>query len=439
MKKFIILTALIFCSLITFGQTFFSKGFISNGNGVFRNNAVIQLGDFYLVYDADSMWIEKPFGTWFAKVTTPQVSVDCEDLHADITATNDGVLDCNNPTVQLTGSSNQAGVTYQWDGSVSGDLGATNPLIHYMSETVTLTITNGTTGCQSTADYIIAQDYVQPALEKFILSPNIGSDVALGVFVTNQLSGREYDYSWAGTGIVTNSSAQIIRVNEAGSFTATVVDKNNGCNENALVTVVSGDFETSGATVPVPSGIQGDILYHNGTDWVVLNAGTDGDLLQSQGSGANPQWVTPEEIPYGYNVQVYAEGTAYNMTATNALFDFGTTDPSITITIAGTYKITSGFYFDYSGATFAGNETLTAKLRRTNNTAADITNSQTPDITLDIVTTFTGGGAYIQLPPIYYTTVNTDDILQLWGGLSTIPSAGNIRITDAWINIERIY
>lgn len=189
----------------------------------------------------------------------------------------------------------------------------------------------------------------------------------------------------------------------------------------------------------LPSGVQGDVLYHNGSDWVVLNAGTDGDLLQSQGSGADPQWVTPVEIPYGFSIQAYAAGTAYNLTASSALMDFGTTDPSVTFTQAGTYKITAGFYYDYSGATFGGNQTLTAKLRRTNNTASDVTNTTIPNITLDIVTTFTGGGAFVQLPPVIYTTVNTDDILQLWGNLSATPSAGNMRVTGAWINAERVY
>jgi len=41
----------------------------------------------------------------------------------------------------------------------------------------------------------------------------------------------------------------------------------------------------------LPSGVQGDILYHSGSAWVVLNAGTDGYFLKTQGSGANPIWA----------------------------------------------------------------------------------------------------------------------------------------------------
>ncbi|MDQ6985947.1 MAG: hypothetical protein Q9M91_00930 [Candidatus Dojkabacteria bacterium] len=37
---------------------------------------------------------------------------------------------------------------------------------------------------------------------------------------------------------------------------------------------------------------QGDVLYYDGTDWVNLAAGTSGQFLQTQGTGANPIWAT---------------------------------------------------------------------------------------------------------------------------------------------------
>ncbi len=41
---------------------------------------------------------------------------------------------------------------------------------------------------------------------------------------------------------------------------------------------------------------QGDILYHNGTTWVSLVAGTSGYYLKTQGAAANPVWAA---IPAG--------------------------------------------------------------------------------------------------------------------------------------------
>ncbi|MBN2016252.1 hypothetical protein JW766_05485, partial [Candidatus Dojkabacteria bacterium] len=40
------------------------------------------------------------------------------------------------------------------------------------------------------------------------------------------------------------------------------------------------------------SGVQGDILYHNGSNWTQLAAGTSGQFLRTQGAGVNPQWAT---------------------------------------------------------------------------------------------------------------------------------------------------
>jgi Putative Ig domain len=44
--------------------------------------------------------------------------------------------------------------------------------------------------------------------------------------------------------------------------------------------------------VSVPSPVQGDILYYNGTAWVALPPGTAGQVLTTEGAGANPQWAT---------------------------------------------------------------------------------------------------------------------------------------------------
>ena len=40
------------------------------------------------------------------------------------------------------------------------------------------------------------------------------------------------------------------------------------------------------------SASQGDALFFDGTDWVVLNAGTAGQFLKTLGAGANPAWDT---------------------------------------------------------------------------------------------------------------------------------------------------
>lgn len=41
------------------------------------------------------------------------------------------------------------------------------------------------------------------------------------------------------------------------------------------------------------SDAQGQVLYHNGTNWISLAPGTDGYFLRTQGIGANPKWDYP--------------------------------------------------------------------------------------------------------------------------------------------------
>jgi len=62
---------------------------------------------------------------------------------------------------------------------------------------------------------------------------------------------------------------------------------------NALVRDESTGEVKQRSIIGLPSGTQGDILYYNGTSWVVLNAGTNGYFLKTQGSGANPKWDNP--------------------------------------------------------------------------------------------------------------------------------------------------
>ena len=56
---------------------------------------------------------------------------------------------------------------------------------------------------------------------------------------------------------------------------------------------IGGTGPATGSTpASFPSAVQGDILYYNGTAWVVLIPGTSGQVLQTQGASANPIWAT---------------------------------------------------------------------------------------------------------------------------------------------------
>lgn len=52
---------------------------------------------------------------------------------------------------------------------------------------------------------------------------------------------------------------------------------------------------------------QGDVIYYNGTAWVSLGAGTDGQFLKTQGAAANPEWSFGMFVDAGDTLQIYAD------------------------------------------------------------------------------------------------------------------------------------
>lgn len=127
-------------------------------------------------------------------------------------------------------------------------------------------------------------------------------------------------------------------------------------------------------------------------------------------------------------IAVYGVGTAYQLTNTSAAIVMGTTSPVLPLTIAGTYALYALVTLRMNGATFAANRTVTLKVRRTNNTAADVTNAS---ITLDtgIVTTVTQTFARVLLPLVGYTTANMNDSLTIFADVNTVPSAGSLDVS----------
>jgi len=63
-----------------------------------------------------------------------------------------------------------------------------------------------------------------------------------------------------------------------------------------LLVALSGSLDTL-SDVVITSEAQGDLLYFNGTNWVNLGHGTDGQFLKTKGADANPEWATMSAAP----------------------------------------------------------------------------------------------------------------------------------------------
>ena len=222
--------------------------------------------------------------------------------------------------------------------------------------------------------------------------------------ITAYTAGQIFSFKLANT----NTSA-VVTINASALGTKTVL-KGYG---SAAVT--PGDFAkgqilvveydgTNFQTVTTPAGnvntvgtpAQGDVLYHNGSAWTRLGAGTSGYGLETQGGGANPQWAsfapTASSGTSSYSgatgTQTIAHGlgkiprllritaivgtasSAYSFPISTGVYD-GTNNNSIEVVTnggSGQYNLQTGSTIVFTGSisTGAANYSATATFDATN-------------------------------------------------------------------------
>lgn len=136
---------------------------------------------------------------------------------------------------------------------------------------------------------------------------------------------------------------------------------------------------------------------------------------------------------------VVAAGTAYTLTATPALVDFGTTDPSLVLAgKVGTQYLLSGYVgIRAVGATFAANQVVTVKLRQATGVAADVTGGSRT-IQTEIMTTFSGQIANLSLGNIQFQKTTEGDTIQIFASIDGLPSAGSVQVVEAFLSATPI-
>jgi hypothetical protein len=141
-------------------------------------------------------------------------------------------------------------------------------------------------------------------------------------------------------------------------------------------------------------------------------------------------------IATGTSYTKVAGGTAYTLTGSYGTVTFGTTSPSVTLTEVGTYLITATLQTSYVGATYATASSVNYKLRRTNNTAADLSGSIFGD-QIPVMTTLATNGPTVTLTALY-NTLKTTDTIGIQGTVTATPSAGSVTVSAASISAIKI-
>ena len=196
---------------------------------------------------------------------------------------------------------------------------------------------------------------------------------------------------------------------------------------NIQANIATNNVLGGSLVVPGDIGIAGNVYAGN----VVINSVSTAGALAISNVGL----ISGQASFYAG----YLTGTGYTLSNVSNVVTGGTTSPNVTLNTAGTYIISGAIVSEFVGATFAGNQTLAAAFRRTNNTPANLANGNVTS-EIPIITTTTTFGPSPAIPSVIYTTANTTDTIGLYANLSANASAGNVVLNQGtWIIAERVY
>ena len=179
-----------------------------------------------------------------------------------------------------------------------------------------------------------------------------------------------HDHDNAGTDKL-NAHASVVAL----SIRAGLISTEAATSHQALV--AQGDGTAGWVTAVITSGeSQGDVLYFDGSVWAKLAAGTNNQVLETQGASANPQWVNPdahsaltvtsftaalihtESATEGQALRVQGDGTAAWEDGTKVAIGEFTRDTTVasgtqTVTGVGFQPVGTIFHMAQSGASEA--------------------------------------------------------------------------------------
>lgn len=224
-------------------------------------------------------------------------------------------------------------------------------------------------------------------------------------------------------------------INSFTTSTANFVVPNVG--DQVTVLVADSSWMTTGQPVFVEGA---------GAFQVVSKPGTSSVVLEYLDYAGNTH--TGETIATG--AQISPSGTQPDVTLLPAINDYHVAgsqaltnssvallSTTVTLTTPGTYLLTASARLDFDNATTVANQTVTLKLRETNNGPADVADA-VRGIATGVVTTQTHTLAATDLPQVTYTAA-AGDVIELFGLIDSVPYIGDVNVVETSILAIRLF
>ena len=232
--------------------------------------------------------------------TSGTITASVNKVPPDVTVDdNPPKITCTNSTSQLYGTSTTPDVTYAWTGpGTITDAGTQTPVVNQQG-TYTLTITNPANGCTASANVDVTANLTDPPVPVVVTpEPLTCTKLWTDLQVSPYIDGVDYLWTTAGSGTIINNTSDVASVNEEGTYTITLTDRNNGCTSSANTTVTRNTGTTD---VEITGG-----PYILTCETVTLT------LTGSSSDGISPEWSTVggniTSDKRQMNVQVNASG-----------------------------------------------------------------------------------------------------------------------------------
>jgi hypothetical protein len=252
--------------------------------------------------------------------------------------------------------------------------------------TGTLPIANGGTG-QITAT--AAFDALAPTTTRGdTIYRGASNNIRLAIGAANTvLRTNGTDPAWGAVNLATDTTGQLIVANGgtgAAAFTQNgVLYGNNtspvqvtaaGTNGTVLIgnTGAAPSFATVSTVLDAIGNTQGNILYRGASGWQSLAVGSSGQVLSTQGAGADPQWISAAGV--GTVTSVAVSGGTTGLTTTG-----GPITAAGTITITGTLGTANGgtnlTSYTQGDLLYASSSSVLSKLAKDTNATRYLSNT----------------------------------------------------------------